>query len=123
MRKSVQRTGFAAPLSSGRVPGYVAFCEYRVWSLRCAPFGYPVRRFCHDEATLDNTNALPEEEDQERASASRIYMDSPAVKEEIALHARHFWQERGGAGDAPEPEDWERAKSFVRNRIQASQTA
>ena len=50
-------------------------------------------------------------------------MDSPAVKEEIAVHARHYYQERGGSGDVPNQEDWERAESFVRNRIKASQTA
>ena len=72
---------------------------------------------------LENTNALPEEEDQARTSASRIYLESPAVKEEIAMHAHRFWQERGGSGNVPEEEDLERARSFVRNRIQASQTA
>lgn len=71
----------------------------------------------------ENTNALPEEEARARESASRIYMDSPAVKEEIAVHARHYYQERGGSGDVPNQEDWERAESFVRNRIKASQTA
>jgi ribonuclease HI len=71
----------------------------------------------------ENTNALPEEEAQARQSASRIYMDSPAVKEEIAMRAHHYWQQRGLPGDVPEREDWERAESFVRNRIKASQTA
>jgi|SoiMethySBSTD1v2_1073268.scaffolds.fasta_scaffold3746331_1 hypothetical protein len=71
----------------------------------------------------ENTNALPEEEARARESASRIYMDSPAVKEEIAMHAHHYWQERGASGDVPNQEDWERAESFVRNRIKASQTA
>ena len=42
-----------------------------------------------------NTNALPEEEAQARQSVSRIYMDSPAVKEEIAMRAHYYWQERG----------------------------
>ena len=49
----------------------------------------------------ENTNALPEEEARARESASRIYMDSPAVKEEIAMHAHHYWQERGASGDVP----------------------
>ena len=71
----------------------------------------------------ENTNALPEEEARARESASRIYWDSPAVKEEIAMHAHKYWQERGGSGDVPEQEDWKRAESFVQNRIQASQTA
>jgi hypothetical protein len=71
----------------------------------------------------ENTNALPEEEAEARQSASRIYMDSPAVKEEIAMRAHYYWQERRAPGGAPEQEDWERAKSFVRNRIKASQTA
>ena len=71
----------------------------------------------------ENTNALPEEEAEARQSASRIYMDSPAVKEEIAMRAHYYWQERRAPGGAPEQEDWERAESFVRNRIKASQTA
>jgi hypothetical protein len=50
-------------------------------------------------------------------------MDSPAVKEEIAMHAHHYWHERGASGDVPNQENWERAESFVRNRIKASQTA
>ena len=124
MRKSVQRTGFAAPLSWGRVPGYVAFAN----TPGCGPLdaqflGIQYGGSAMMKQPLDNTNALPEEEDQARALASRIYLDSPAVKEEIAMHARHFWQERGGSGDVPEQEDLERAKSFVRNRSQASQTA
>jgi hypothetical protein len=71
----------------------------------------------------ENTNALPEEEARARESASRIYMDSSAVKEEIAMHAHHYWQERGASGDVPNQEDWQRAETFVRNRIKASQTA
>jgi hypothetical protein len=70
----------------------------------------------------ENTNALREEEAQARQSASRIYLDSPTVKEEIAMRAHYYWQERRAPGSAPEQEDWERAESFVRNRIKASQT-
>jgi hypothetical protein len=72
---------------------------------------------------LGNTNASPEEEAKARESASRIYMDSPAVKEEIATRAHHYWKERGALGAGPDKEDWQRAESFVRNRIQAIQTA